>query len=327
MINIKIDNTFNLVNSPIILAISELVDIDNHKYQRLISPSRISLVALDSDTVIINNTTFTCLSSGSHSVQVFIDGVFVQLFSIYVFVNLATINQQNLYYIFAQELPQIYSNNNVYNEADNYAISQMFNDFYQFMYEAYYNSFMSLGQDASYNVNLEELYFSTKGILANTKSPAQILKLLKQVKSQTGISYKQLSIFLSKLLYAAIGREVPISIHQLNANSICNIDIYYAPSEWRLGVAGYSELGVTTILGRPLNTNIINVLVLTMCNRLMPCNVKWQINYFSLPTFKANFNYDAVPIDAYIDDDVIYDAYNAVNNNNVFNTKGYYRNV
>lgn len=326
MVNIQIDNTYSLVNSPITLVVSEPISVGNHSYWQIVSPSRVSLVSLDDNVTVINNNTISCSREGSYSIQVFVDNGFTQIFSLYVFPNLAVINQQNLYQIFNQELPRIYSSNNPYNQADNYAVSCMFNDFYLFMYEAYYNSFSSMGQGDRYNVNLEELYFGSKGALSSAASPAQILKLLKQVKSQTGISYKQLSVFLTKLLYAATGQVCPVSIHQLNANDICHIDIYCTPESWRLGVTGRTELGVTTILGRPANSNIVSYLVFTMCNRLFPCNVKWEINYFSYAQFTTNFMVNEVNPKMYMSNEVNYDAYATVNNNNILNTKGYYKN-
>jgi len=328
MYNVCVNNTFSVINHPITLSIGQPKQlISGYKYQELMNGSRVNLIALDNQTKILNNTTLICQTIGSHAIQVFIDGVMIGVFNIYTYASLDIINEQNLYSIFTQELPTIYNDGNAYNYADNFATTKMFADLYKFIYEAYYNAFASLGESSSYNLGFEELYFGQRGIISGAAYPAQVLNLLIQISNKTGITYKDISIFLSKIIFAANGLPSQVYMHQSAANSICYIDLYIRSSNWQLGVTGNTELGITTKLGAPANESLVKFLVVTLLTRLMPVSVKWVITYKPLADFNDDFNAASVLDNMYIDDNVNYDAYCAVNNNNVFNTKGYKKNV
>ncbi len=325
---VKVRNTFSTINTPIMLEVAnEITAASGTKYLDLINDVDIDIVALDKNVKILNHTTFTTQKIGSYALQVFVNDVMVKLFNIYTYENLAIINSRNIYTIFNQELPRIYNSNNPYNEADNYAISRMFAEYYAFMYEAYSNSFMSLGINGEYNRNLEELYFSSQGVISSAVNPAQIINLLIQISAQTGTTFSDIAIFISKLVYAITGTVAPVRVYQNAANELCHIELYYNPRLWRLGVDGFTELGRTTILGSPSNQSLVSYLVLVMVNRLMPVNVKWVIDNRSLEIFNTAFNVAEVLPNYYMDTNQVYDAYAAVNNNNIFNTKGYMLNV
>lgn len=328
MYNIYINNDFSVINQPIILSIGKNKElVSGYKYQELINRSRIKLRALDDGVQILDNITFMSQTVGSHAIQVFIDDSMIDIFNIYTYENLTIINQHNLYTIFTQELPAIYNQNNPYNYADNYATSKMFAELYKFIYTAYYNAFTSLGKDGAYNIGFEELYFGRRGIISGSSNPSQILKLLIQISNRTGITYKDISIFLSRLIFAVNGAENRVHMYQNAADEICNIDVYLATGNWQLGVTGNTELGITTILGSPASQSLVNYLLVTMLTRLMPTQVKWIITAKAINDFSSDFNSNDVLDSMYIKDSVYYDAYGAVNNNNVFNMKGYNKNV
>jgi hypothetical protein len=59
----------------------------------------------------------------------------------------------------------------------------------------------------------------------------------------------------------------------------------------------------------------------------MPTQVKWIITVKAINDFSSDFNSNEVLDSMYIKDSGYYDAYGTVNNNNVFNMRGYNKNV
>jgi len=241
--------------------------------------------------------------------------------SVYAYQSLFINNTTNLLQIISQELPAIYSNDNLPNLADNFATAAVFERVYSFIYNQFYDAISSVGEGKEYNRMWEQVYIGSNDFLLTAKYPAEFIKTLMQVGTRTGVKIKDISIVISRLMYQFSGFPFPVEIVFDDANNRYDVNIYNMPTidQW---ILGYSQLGINTILTTELQRSDLWFIYLTL-KRLMPVFVKFRINYFDADKFNTDFRVDLVDEDDYLLDSINYNAYMVVNNNNIYNTKGY----
>jgi len=326
---IAINNTYNAIEAPLIVLAGYynekvggykcITQLNNDEYK--IVPY-IPYNSKDLITEINNNTIMVSMVD---DYTIFLND-FSQTdnppipFNFHAFQNIYIINENVLSILLEQELPALYNSDNVLNMADNAGNSAVLNAIYDNLYLLFYDSIISLGTGTYYNQNWELVFFNAINILQNIKYPAALLGTLLQINTQTSTQRFSIATTISKLAYQIIGTSVPV--HIVYDTGLWNIRIFYQPGDWFLGEAGKSELGDTTYLsdGNAGFLFIINLIIA----RIMPAFVKWEISYLPMATFETEFNISDVNINDYINPDIRYDAYMVVNNNNQFNTKGYY---
>ncbi len=120
------------------------------------------------------------------------------------------------------------------------------------------------------------------------------------VNTQTGVSMMDIAMFASRISYQFTGVENPVRVYYDDLTDIYHIVLYTnAQIGWLLGV--------------------------TIISRLLPIHIKYVFDVSLYQTFLTEYNIAQVGLNQFIDPSVKYDAYSVVNNNNKFNTRGYYR--
>lgn len=334
---INIASTYQQTFSPIEFMVGyKNIKIEHNNYQciSLIQPSHYVIHPLNNDLQVIQNNILQASKEGSYSVQLFnmnnsiTDAI---IYSFYIFEKPFIMNQDIILRLINKELPNIYNASNKLNMIDNYASAGVINKLYNYVYELFYNAITSIGTTinglSGYNNNWETVYIEVTNFLQNAAYPAKFLNTLININTQCSVQRFSIAITLSRLCYQFLNTYTPVYIVYVPSTNIYLITIYYSDNNaWILGDNIYSVLGETTILA---NSNLKSFLwiIQTIANRLIPASIKFMIQYEQISIFNSNFNISAVNtgID-FIDTTIIYDAYMVVNNNNVFNTQGYFLN-
>lgn len=324
-------NTFVNPNTPVVIEFGEynLKSVGFGLYPCItkFSTNQYNLSLIDDSLYKINRNTVQAAEIGSKSVLVYDlinANAAPQLFSFFVYESPLILSQEALLNIINQELPTIYKSSNVLNNADNSGISAVMAAIYKEVYSLFYNVITSIGSGNKYNTDWEYVYVGINNFLQNAIYPAEFIKTLMQVNSKTSIQIPQMAILISKLAFQFTGEISPIYIYYDLATDTYYINIYNSISPgWQLGVSGRSELGVTTFLNFGQTTGYLYILSVII-GRLMPIQVKYLIGTYTIDDFNTAFNINDVDVNDYIDSSVNYDAYAVVNNNNIFNTQGYY---
>lgn len=326
---IALANAYNLTSSPLVVNVGfyNQKTMDYQCITKLDKDDYIVLVPNKNMTIIDTNIVQT-INPGSYTIQVIDrnDSENVPLlYNFSVITKPFTLNQDLILRTINRELPNIYKSSELFNNADNFASAGVLSALYDFIYQLYWNSITSIGVENGYNSSWEYVYIGVNNFLNNAIDgyPAQFLRTLMNVNTQTSVQGFSLAQTLSRLIYQFTGTTAPVVIEYIPAGRKYYINIYYSiTTGWLLGIPGRSELGITTYLESGSGNAFLWILS-TVIERLMPAFVGYQINYITIDVFNDTYNVTDVGIDDYIDPAVIYDAYEVVNNNNNFNTRGY----
>lgn len=326
---ITLANTFLTTNSPLVLELA-YNNVKSIKYtcKTLLPSNAIKYNTITKDYIQeVTNNIIQVGVAGSYHIYVY-DNTSSSIeplpFSFYAFDNLHINNKENILQIFSQELPTIYKNIEPYNYADNLGISSVITTVYDYMYGLYYDSLMSVGTGKSYNANWELVYVGVKNFLTQAIYPSQFINTLIKLGAYASMRVQDISIALSKIMFQYLDIPTPISIVYDAPTNLWTINIYYTPSAvWLLGVAGSTELGVTTYLSNLNAQSGFLWFVSELASRLMPSYVKYHLSFINYSTFLTRFNTGIVGANDYYSENFIYDAYMTVNNNNNYNTRGY----
>lgn len=332
--SVAIANDYTALDSPLIINAGYYnVKLSGYNCITQLDPSEYKIIPYTAGVININDVTIMVKNPGSYTV--FLndpsqsDNAPVPL-NFYAWQNVYEMNINTLNFILAQELPSLYKNTNILNAADNAGTTLVILETYATLYNLFYNSITSIGASIGtgtnaqrgYNENWEFVYLGINKILQNAVYPAQFLKTLMRVKSQTSTQRFSLCIIISRLLFQLINVAVPVEIAYDSGAGRYNINIYNEIIDtWSLGTVDFGELDDHTYLLGEGNSFIF--LIGLIITRLMPAFVKWRINYFSIATFNSTFAVSDVDNNDYYNPAVLYDAYQVVNNNNNFNTKGF----
>ncbi len=282
----------------------------------------------NNDLTIINSNMLQTPTEGSYSIFLY-DTTTTNPpipFSFYVFRKFFNISDEILLQLINRELPAIYSPDNELNNVDNIASAGVIKALYDYIYSLFWNALTSVGTGTGYNSQWETVYIGATNFLQNATYPAQFLRTLMNVNTQTSTQAFSIAQCLSRLIFQFTGVSAPVEVAYDSAGKKYLINIFYEGfSGWILGITGHTELGITTILG-DTGSNSFLWIINEVANRLMPAYVKFSIIYLSTTEFDAQFNTSIVDSSDFINPAIIYDAYEVVNNNNVFNTQGYLRN-
>lgn len=339
--SIQIASTYNQTASPIIFNVGYYnTKISGYKCISLIPSSTYMIYPFNNDLQQIQNNILQAGHKGSYTVQ-FLDMNYPDnesiIYSFYIFEKPFIINQDILLRVINRELPEIYNPTNQLNHVDNYASSGIINEVYNYIYELFYNSMTSIGatilgddinSGAGYNPNWETVYIGVTNFLQNATYPAAFLKTLMTINTKCSVQKFSISITLSRLCYQFLGITVPVYIeYNDDIKKSYTINIYYTENgAWVLGDSILSVLGSTTTLVNENSKDFLWI-IQTIANRLMPAFVNFKISYHPITLFNSSFNISDVSSGVdFIDTSVIYDAYIVINNNNVFNTQGYFLN-
>lgn len=318
-----LDNTYNTINAPFVIEMGKkTTKAEGYQCLTKVPSANILLKYQDDGMIEVNNHAFMVSSIGSYSVLCYDTSNPMPVpLSVYAYQSLFINNTTNILQIISQELPAIYSNDNLPNLADNFATAAVFERAYSFIYKLFYDAVSSVGEGKEYNRMWEQVYIGSNDFLLTAKYPAEFIKTLMQVGTRTGVKIKDISIVISRLMYQFSGFPFPVEIVFDDANNRYDVNIYNMPTimQW---VLGYSQLGINTILTTELQRSDLWFIYLTL-KRLMPVFVKFRINYFDADKFNTDFRVDLVDENDYLLDSVNYNAYMVVNNNNIYNTKGY----
>lgn len=326
---IGIRNTFTNPNAPIVIESGYYnTKQDGYKCLTKLSISEKSLNPITAANMYkVNETTIQCATVGSYSVLVAnkLLNTSPQLFSFTVYEAPQIINKEWLTQLINSELPTIYKSQNQLNNADNYGSATVLSIVYESVYQLFYNTITSIGKDKAYNSNWEYVYVGANNFLQNAVYPADFLNTLMQVITQTGISMPNLAILASKIAFQYTGLNNPVSMWYNPEDDVYYIDVYVngVLIGWELGV---SELGIDTVLSMA-SASQYSYILSEIVAKLIPITVNYQIQLLNYQDFLDGFNTAQVANSDYIDSAVKYDAYMVVNNNNIFNTKGFYKNA
>jgi hypothetical protein len=327
---VGLNNTYNTTNTPLVVQAGYYNQkaVEYSCITKLL-PSQYKAYSFNNDLTVINDYMLQTDVEGSYTV-LFYDKLSNTNppipFSFYVFRQQFNINAINLEQLINKELPSIYSVEEPLNAIDNYASSETIKALYDYIYNLFWNSLTSVGVEKSYNLQWEEVYIEATNFLQNAVYPAQFLKTLMNINTQTSTQAFSIAQCLSRLIFQFNGEAAPVEVVWDFNTQQYNINIYYTTFiGWQLGVPGSSELGITTILGG-LESNPFLWIINTVANRIMPAYVKWNINYLNIAEFNNNFQIALVTNNDFINSNQIYNAYKVVNNNNIFNTQGFIRN-
>jgi hypothetical protein len=326
---VTLANTFSTTNSPLVLEVAyDNIKSINYTCKTLLPSNAVRYNTVTNDYIQkVTNNIIQVAVAGSYHIYVYdtTSATIIPLpFSFYAFDNLHINNKENILQIFSQELPTIYKNTEQFNYADNLAIASVINRVYDYMYGLYYDSLMSVGTGNSYNVNWELVYVGVKNFLSQAFYPSQFINTLIKLGAYASMRVQDISITLSKIMYQYLNIPVPVSIVYDAPTNLWTINIYYTPAQtWLLGVAGSTELGVTTYLSNINAQSGFLWFIAELAERLMPSYVKYKISYINYSTFLVDFNTTIVDSGDYYSENFIYEAYMTVNNNNNYHTRGY----
>lgn len=328
---IGLDNTFVNPNAPLVVEVGIYTTKDSgYRCITKLDKSEYDVLPItDTGIYKVNNNVVQCARKGDYTIAVYGLGASEfppELFSFFVYDSPQLINKKMALQIIAAELPTIYKSSNPLNNADNNGIAAVLALVYKQVYTLFYGAITSIGESNSYNPNWEYVYLSMNKFLQNAVHPADFLKTLMQVPTKTGVSFSDLAIFASRLSFQFTGENTPVSVEYLPVTNKYNITIYipdsgYGSKIWFLGSKG---LGVGTYLGGVLENPFVFILS-RLIGRLMPVTVKYNITLTPVSDFSLNYDISPVNTNDYIDASINYDAYVVVNNNNLFNTKGYFK--
>lgn len=322
------NNTFFIPASPIVFAMGEYqTKVSGYKCITQLSPhSFIIQPQTKTNITQINNSTLQCNTLGNFSVLGYVVGGDKPiLYSFRIYETPLILGKEALLSIINQELPAIYKHTNVLNNMDNNGIAAVLASVYEEVYNAFYSAIMSVGTAHGYNPNWEFVYLGLNNFLQNAIYPAAFIQTLIRVPTLTSIQIPPMAQLISRLAFQFTGLNTPVAIIYDSDSKIYNINIYTQNAEgWSLGIPTRTELGDTTYLISGSSSPFLYIISLII-GRLMPVQVKYIINVFSYTAdFLTLFNVDDVESPDFIDPSVTYDAYEVVNNNNQFNTKGYF---
>lgn len=325
---IGIANTYNQINAPLIIDSGYYnTKVSGYKCITQLNSTEYNIVPINNQKNIVNINNITVLTKmvGSYTLQLIDPSQAdneVVLFSFYTFQNIPVTNSDNLSLIFNQELPAIYKSNEPYNDIDNSGTIAVLSEVYKTIYSLFFNSISSLGVSGVYNSEWEYVYLGVYNLLENAVYPAEFLKTLMNINTQCSTQRFSTAITISRLIYQFIGYPIPVQIVYNSVFKGYDINIFYTTmGEWSLEVPGYSELGITTILSSGGGTFlwVINKIIL----KLMPAHVKWRIQFPPITDFNLNFNISDVNSNDFYNPNILYDAYQVINNFNNFNTQGF----
>lgn len=323
---IGVDNTFTLPNSPIKIEMGKYFDVSGYKSIRPLLSGEYWVKCLTQYCYGVNDNTVQCALVGSYSFLI-TDKTEPSInplpFSFYVYPSPLALGESWLLQLINGELPTIYNPNEILNDADNSGIAAVMSKLYRQLNELFYGTITSIGSGSSYSQDWEYVYIGVNNFLQNAVYPADFLRTMMRIPSQTGISMPDLAIITSRLAYQITGQPNPVEMYYSDTTDTYVINIYANSTfgGWRLGV---SQLGVDTVLTTGESSPYVYILSKILA-RLLPITVKYIINILTYDVFLAEFNTTQVLFNDYIDSSVKYQAYVVVNNNNLFNTKGYYR--
>lgn len=326
-------NNYKQTNSPLNIAVGRYNEkTDGYKCITKLENKNFKIINLSKNNIITKIPNYNAIMSdkaGSYFVLIYDvttteNNLKPTLLPVYIFNELFNNTQTSVYKTITHELPQLYKYSNKYNNVDNLATAKVIEEVYLFIYNLFYNTVSSVGRGKVYNQNWEIVYFATNNLLKNFVYPADLIESLLQINGLVATKVKDIAIFLSRILYQMVGVLVPVYIYYNKNSKQYIITIYNTNllSAWSLGDRDKSILGETTILTSRTESQHLWIISI-LARRLMPCSNKFTIIFNSIEIFKEKFNTEIVKENDYIDDNVIYDAYGVVNNDNLFNTKGY----
>lgn len=323
---IGVDNTFTLPNSPIKIEVGKYSNVAGYQSIQPLANTEFWVKCLTPYSYLVNDHTVQCGVVGSYSFLITdkTEPVLTpQLFSFYVYPTVNVLGETWLLQLINAELPTIYNPNQVLNAADNAGIAAVWKQLYIQLAELYYGTITSIGTGDSYSQDWEYVYIGINNFLQNCYYPAEFLKTMMKIPSQTGISMPDLAIITSRLAYQITNAPNPVEMYYDDTidTYIINIFANGATTGWILGT---STLGVNTVLGTSITSQYTYILSKIIA-KLLPVTVKYIINVLTYSVFLTDFVVAQVLPNDFIDPEVYYDAYVVVNNNNLFNTKGYYR--
>lgn len=323
---IGVDNTFTVPNSPVKIEMGEYSEVAGYKSIKALGSSEIMVKCLDQFSYNVSPNTVQCGTVGSYSFLITDKTKLTinpQLFSFYVYPFPNALGKDWLLQLINGELPTIYNPNEILNAADNAGIAAVMNQLYLQLVDLYYGTITSIGTGSSYSQDWEYVYIGVNNFLQNCVYPAQFLKTMMRIPAQTGISMIDLSIFTSNLAFQITGQPCPVEMYYNEPTNtyIINIFANNIVYGWQLGL---SLLGEDTYLSTPESSPFVYILC-KILGKLLPVTIKYFINILPYDIFLNEFNTAQVQANDYIDSSVRYQAYAVVNNNNLFNTKGYYR--
>lgn len=325
---IAVDNTFTIPNSPIKIEMAKYTNRDGYSALTQLLPTSIKVTPLDDGLIVVTGTTTTVQTAESGSYSVLVTDLASpeippQKFSFYVYDAPQVLNKSWLYNLFNSLLPDLYNSNNALNSADNLGVSAICEALYQQLVEAFYNAIYSVGKNQAYNSQWEYSYIGINNFLQNVKYPADFITTMMCIPTQTGIRMPDIAIFTSRLAFCITGVENPVSVYYDLFSNVYHIDVYSNNTilPWILGV---SQLGINTFLVQA-ESNIYIYILCKIVSKLLPISIKYQFTFLTYTEFEENFNSSQPLASEYINPAITYDAYGVINNNNVFNTKGYYQ--
>lgn len=326
---IGFDNTFVTPNSPLVVEFGAYITKENgYKCITKYDKSDYDVLPLYKNGLYkVNDNVVQCSRVGNYSLAVYDLLADIQtplIYSFYAYQSPQIINKEMCLQIINAELPTIYKPSNELNNADNNGIAQVMADVYKEVYTLFYGIITSLGVENEYNPNWESVYIGVNKFLNNAAYPAQFLKTLMQVATKTGVSFKDIATFASRISYQFIGEPVPVRVFYQELTNSYRVDIYLPDDTFgdKVWFLGYSTLGNNTYLFDKIGNAYIYILC-KLITRLMPVTVKYNIRLLPYQEFLNNFDTVTVTGNDYIDHSINYDAYVVINNNNLFNTKGY----
>jgi len=323
---VGVDNTFTVPNAPIKIEMGKYSNVAGYKSIKPLLHDQFWVKPLNPQTLLIDERTVQCGTVGSYSfliTDLTTPSAIPQVFSLYVYQAINSLGKDWLLQLINAELPTIYNPSQVLNSADNAGIAAVMAQLYQQLVELYFGTITSVGTGSSYSQDWEFVYIGINNFLQNCVHPAEFLHTMMMIPAITGISMPDLATVTSRLAYQITDAPNPVEIYYNEPSDTYVINIFAntVNTGWRLGI---SELGVDTVLSTGASTPFSYILSKIIA-KLLPVTIKYIINILPYNTFLTEFNIAQVQSNDYIDPSVKYTAYVVVNNNNLFNTKGYYR--
>lgn len=322
---VKQNNTYNTTDSPIVFEMGFYNQKTlNYKCITKINDDDIIINENIGKITLIANNKLLASNNMSYSIILYDKNNPISLtpYNFYLYSNLHINNEIGLLQILNSELPNIYNPLEPLNNADNTASVAVMEAVYSYVYELYYNSISSIGVKDQYNSAWELVYVGVNNFLTGAKYPAELLKTLMRIKSQTGTRRHDIAILISRVLYQYTGGISPVEILFNSTSQQWEISIYNArlTDSWALGT---SQLGIDTILGKRGVTSWLFWFISALIQRLMPVSAKWIIYNYEYTNFIMRYNTDIVDNNDFYNPDVLYPCYAVINNKEGFNTQGY----
>lgn len=289
----------------------DTVNINNITIKTITSVNNITIEYNYSANVI----NITCLTNDTNAFLISVDYVvdseqrkYSVLYYLRAINYVGTVGISQIESILRQELPLGYSIGYNYqsgNYLDIKATSEVLNKTYETLYELRYSLFPQKDYLGLYPLQWESALNNSKNIITFAVYPSQIIRLLWQVRFQTGITRFDLTLFLAKFAYYWTGTPIVVWIDLFNTIKIYKI----IGDTWILEVDPYTTLydntatTGSTILGNDTQDSVFEYLIGTYVFRLMPVDYKYNLLFSDTSfldidltrvgwTYRENYNTD-----------------------------------